>query len=74
MLKFLIAGAMLAIAVAACKRTDQQGGVEVEKPVVGFQKDTIHTPTLGMETTTVKVPTVHTEDKQIVVPTIKKPQ
>jgi hypothetical protein len=74
MVKFLIAGAMLAISVAACKRTDNRGGVEVEKPVVGFQKDTLHTPTVGMETTTVKVPTMHTEDKKIVVPTIKRPQ
>lgn len=74
MIKFLIAGAMLAMSATACKRTDNQGGMEVEKPVVGFQKDTIHTPTVGVETATVKVPTVHTEDKKIVVPTIKKPQ
>jgi len=72
MKKFFIAGAMLAASVTACKKTDNQGGVEVDRPVVGVQKDTIHTPTVEMETTTVRVPTVHTEDKQIAVPTIKK--
>jgi hypothetical protein len=72
MIKVLVGGALLALSVAGCKRTDNQGGVEVDKPVVGFQKDTIHTPTIGTETTTVRVPTVHTEDKKIIVPKINR--
>ncbi|MEO7502821.1 MAG: hypothetical protein ABIW94_09300, partial [Gemmatimonadaceae bacterium] len=57
--KLLVVAALLAVSVTACKKTES-GDLEVEKPVVGTQTDTLNVPTVevGMDTAMVKVPTV----------------
>ena len=68
----------LAVMAGACKKT-ADGGVEVEKPVVGVQKDTVHPPTVqvGTDTHTVAVPKVEVrkDSAKVVTPTVsvKKP-
>lgn len=72
----------LAVAFAAvwtlsgCKKTGE-GQYEVEKPVIGTEKDTINTPTVetGTVKDTINVPTVKTEKKEVTVPKVevKKP-
>ncbi len=59
MVKLLVVAALLAVSVTACKKTES-GDLEVEKPVVGTQTDTLNVPTVevGMDTAMVKVPTV----------------
>jgi hypothetical protein len=55
----------------ACRRT-AGGDVEVDKPVVGTVKDTVHTPSVdvGTRTDTVNVPTVGTKKDTVTVPTV----
>ncbi len=59
MVKLLVVAALLAVSVTACKKTES-GDLEVEKPVIGTQTDTLNVPTVevGMDTAMVKVPTV----------------
>ena len=79
MKKLLVAGAMLAVAVSACKKTGE-GEYEVEKPVVGTVTDTVHTPSVDvhMDSTQVTVPKVEVkkDSATIKVPNVdvKKPQ
>ena len=57
-----------AAALGACKKTGE-GSYEVDKPVVGTEKDTIHTPTVdvGTKVDTINTPTVGmTKDTLIV--------
>jgi len=74
--KLLLAGAVLAVSVTACKKTGD-GQYEVEKPVVGTVTDTVHTPTVDahMDSTKVVVPKVVMESTTVKVPKIdvKKP-
>jgi hypothetical protein len=58
----------LAAALGACKKT-ADGGIQVEKPVVGTQTDTIHPPSVevGTRTDTVNTPTVGTTKDTLIV-------
>jgi hypothetical protein len=62
--------------LSGCKKTGD-GQYEVEKPVIGTEKDTINTPTVetGTVKDTINVPTVKTEKKEVTVPKVevKKP-
>lgn len=60
-----------AVTLGACKKTGE-GTYEVEKPVVGTQKDTVHTPTvdIGTKTDTITTPTVGTKKTEVKVPTV----
>jgi hypothetical protein len=55
-------------ALAACQKTGD-GGVIVEKPVVGTQTDTVHPPTVdvGTRTDTINTPTVGTKPETLIV-------
>lgn len=63
--------------LSGCKKTGE-GQYEVQKPVVGTEKDTINTPTVetGTVKDTINVPTVKTEKKEVEVPKVevKKPK
>jgi hypothetical protein len=73
----------LAVAIAAawtltgCKKTGE-GQYEVQKPVIGTEKDTVNTPTVetGTVKDTITVPKVTTEKKEVEVPKVevKKPK
>jgi hypothetical protein len=79
MKKLLVAGAMLAVAVSACKKTGE-GQYEVEKPVVGTVTDTVNTPSVDvhMDSTKVAVPKVEVNKDSMTIKTpdidVKKPQ
>ena len=72
--KLLVVAALLAVSVTACKKTES-GDLEVEKPVVGTQTDTLNVPTVevGTDTAQVTVPNidVRKDTASIKVPTIK---
>ncbi|MEP6690803.1 MAG: hypothetical protein ABJD07_06575, partial [Gemmatimonadaceae bacterium] len=61
-----------ALAVGACKKTDD-GGIEVQKPVVGTVTDTVHPPqiTVGTDTHTVVVPKIEMKKETTTVVTPK---
>jgi hypothetical protein len=73
----------LAVAFAAlwtlsgCKKTGE-GQYEVQKPVVGTEKDTVNTPSVetGTVKDTINVPKVETEKKEVTLPKVdvKKPK
>ena len=71
----LLAVAILAVSITACKKTDS-GDLQVEKPVVGTVTDTLNVPSVSVTTdsTKVNVPKVVTDSATIKVPkvTIKK--
>ena len=50
----ILALAILAASITACKKTDQ-GDLEVEKPVVGTVTDTLNVPSVDVTTDTAKV-------------------
>jgi len=58
----------LAATLGACKKTDD-GGIEVQKPVVGTQTDTVHPPQVevGTHTDTINTPTVGTQKDTLIV-------
>jgi hypothetical protein len=70
----------LALAVAlvalttlgACKKTGE-GQYEVQKPVIGTERDTVNTPSVetGTVKDTITVPTVETEKKEVNVPKVE---
>jgi hypothetical protein len=71
--KILIpAAAMAVFSVAACERTGD-GQYEVDRPVVGTERDTVTFPQVetGTITDTVDVPTIRTEEREIQRPTIR---
>jgi hypothetical protein len=74
MKKFVLAAAVLAISVTACKKTSENT-YEVQKPVVGTQTDTIHTPDIDvtMDSTKVTVPNVdiHKDTATVKVPKVR---
>ena len=55
-------------ALAACQKSGD-GGVIVEKPVVGTQTDTLHPPTveMGTRTDTINTPVVGTQKDTLIV-------
>ena len=61
----------LTATLGACKKVGE-GQVEVEKPVVGTQTDTINTPSvdIGTKTDTITTPTVGTKQTEVKVPTV----
>jgi hypothetical protein len=70
---FTLAVAIAALwTLSACKKTGE-GQYEIEKPVIGTEKDTINTPTVetGTVKDTVTVPTVGTEKKEVTVPKVE---
>jgi hypothetical protein len=72
--KLLAVAALLAVSVTACSKTES-GDLEVEKPVVGTQTDTLNVPTVevGTDTAQVAVPNVDVrkDTASIRVPTVK---
>lgn len=70
MVKLLVAAAILAVSVVACKKTDS-GDLEVEKPVVGTVTDTLNIPSVevGTDTTNVTVPKVEVSKDTVGVKT-----
>jgi hypothetical protein len=70
--KLAIVVALTATAtLGACKKVGE-GQVEVEKPVVGTQTDTINTPSVdvGSKVDTITTPTVGTKQTEVKVPTV----
>ena len=71
----LLAVAILAVSITACKKT-ASGDLEVQKPVVGTVTDTLNVPSVSVSTdsTKVTVPKVVTDTATIKVPkiTVKK--
>jgi hypothetical protein len=67
MRKVIIALA-IAATLGACKKTGE-GQYEVDKPVVGTQKDTINTPSVdvGTKVDTISTPTVGTTKDTLIV-------
>ena len=65
--------ALLVVAAGSlgCRKTGE-GEYEVDKPVVGTEKDTINTPSVdvGTQKDTITVPTVKTEEREVTVPTV----
>jgi hypothetical protein len=66
--------AVLATALAAgaaCRKTGE-GQYEVDKPVIGTQKDTVNTPSVdvGTRRDTITTPTVGTKKTEVKVPTV----
>jgi hypothetical protein len=59
MTKLFIAAVILVPVLAGCKKTGE-GEYEVDKPVIGMQKDTIHTPDIdaSMKEKQVEVPDI----------------
>jgi hypothetical protein len=86
MRKMLLGGALLALPLAACKKTGDNE-YQVKTPVVstetktvttpsvevGSQKDTINTPVVGTqkETLIVNKPVVGTKKTEVTTPTVK---
>jgi hypothetical protein len=71
----IVAAALAALTVtSACRKVDD-GKMEVEKPVVGTQTDTVHYPSLDVTTdsTTIAVPDVDIkkDSAKVKVPKIK---
>ncbi len=70
----LLAVAILAVSITACKKT-ADGDLQVEKPVVGTVTDTLNVPSVEVssESTKVAVPKVEVkkDSATIKVPTIK---
>jgi hypothetical protein len=58
--------------LGACEKTGE-GEYEVQKPVIGTERDTVHTPTVetGTVKDTITVPTVGTEKKEVNVPKVE---
>lgn len=54
MRKMVLAAAVLAVSLTACKKTGE-GEYQVEKPVIGTVTDTVNTPTVNVRTDTAKV-------------------
>lgn len=54
MRKVVLAAAVLAVSLTACKKTGE-GEYQVEKPVIGTVTDTINTPTVDVRTDTASV-------------------
>lgn len=66
--------ALLVVAAGSlggCRKTGE-GEYEVDKPVIGTEKDTINTPSVdvGTQKDTITVPTVTTEQREVTVPTV----
>ncbi|MGH9895643.1 MAG: hypothetical protein ACREA0_27400, partial [bacterium] len=57
------------VTLGACKKTGE-GQYEVQKPVIGTERDTVNTPTVetGTVKDTINVPTVETEEKEVTLP------
>lgn len=68
----LLAVAILAVSITACKKTDG-GDLEVEKPVVGTVTDTLNVPSVDVTTDSAKV-TVPDIDVKKDTATIKVPK
>jgi hypothetical protein len=72
--KLLVAAALLAVSMTACKKTES-GDLEVEKPVVGTVTDTVNVPKVevGTETTNVAVPKMEVKKDTVGIktPTVK---
>jgi hypothetical protein len=68
----LLAVAILAVSITACKKT-ANGDVEVQKPVVGTVTDTLNVPSVSVTTdsTKVEVPKVVTDTATIKVPKVQ---
>ncbi|HXE56587.1 MAG TPA: hypothetical protein VNK43_01185 [Gemmatimonadales bacterium] len=66
-----VAAALVATAGSGCRKTGE-GEYEVDKPVVGTEKDTVQTPRVevGTEKDTIDVPKVTTEKKEVEVPDV----
>ena len=70
MRKITIAGVLAAAALGgACSGTGKEGQVEVNKPVVGVEKDTVSVPTVnvGSKVDTINTPTVGTTKDTLIV-------
>ena len=70
MRKLTIASALAAAALSgACSGTGKEGQVEVNKPVVGVEKDTVAVPTVnvGSKVDTINTPTVGTTKDTLIV-------
>ena len=70
MRKSIVVSALTAAALAgACKGTGKEGQIEVNKPVVGVQKDTVAVPTVdvGTKTDTINTPVVGTTKDTLIV-------
>lgn len=70
MRKFIVASVLAAAAVTgACSGTGKEGQVEVNKPVVGVEKDTVAVPTVdvGTKTDTINTPVVGTTKDTLIV-------
>ena len=75
MRRLIVAAAILIVgSTAACKKTGE-GEYEVDKPVVGTEKDTVKTPTVevGKDTHTVVTPRVEVkkDTKKVVTPDVR---
>lgn len=57
----------VAALAGACKGTGKEGQIEVDKPVVGVQKDTVAVPTVGTRTDTINTPVVGTTKDTLIV-------
>jgi hypothetical protein len=66
--KITLAFAFAAVSLGACKKVGE-GQIEVEKPVVGTQTDTINTPSVdvGTKTDTINTPTMGTTKDTLIV-------
>jgi len=61
--KLLVVAALLAVSVTGCKKTES-GDLEVEKPVVGTQTDTVNVPSVNVTTDTAQVTVPKVEVKK----------
>lgn len=59
----------------SCRRTDEPGEFEVDRPTVGTTTDTIRTPTIGTEERQVTVPDVdvNRDTATVRVPVVRQP-
>ncbi len=72
---FLATAAMALFAATACERTSDDGTYEVDRPVVGVERDTVTFPQVetGTVTDTVEVPTIRMEEREVERPTVRVP-
>lgn len=69
---FLVTAAAGLVGVMACERTND-GQYEVDRPVVGVERDTVTFPQVetGTVTDTVEVPTIRMEEREVERPTVR---
>lgn len=51
-----VAVILAAVAIDGCRRTDEPGEYEIQRPTVGVETDTIRAPTIGTTEDTLVVP------------------